>query len=409
MRSRNAAYCNETKPAFRGSTGDFMSLWKQALVTLALLAGAIVLSAVVLPATHPMLDRIGLLQPLARLGLVAEGAEPDGAGGQGGGRPAGGALVVAHQVRSEVLKDTVTAIGTARGARSVVLASEVAGRITAITVASGDFVQAGETIIELDNEAARIAVDRAALLVRDALATRDRVARLQATGASTDLQAQEAELALQTAELQLREAEFDLSRHVITAPITGWVGILTAEVGNQVAVNEEITRIEDRSSLLVDFRVPERVVRLLAVGDPVRAAPLAETASVLEGRISALDNRVDEASRTLQIQAAIDNDDDAMRPGMAFLISLDFTGTEHPSVDPLAIQWGADGSFVWIVRDGAAERVPVRILQRNSDVVLIDADIQPGDLVVSEGVQTLRPGGAVTLVEPGADTTQPKT
>jgi hypothetical protein len=53
--------------------------------------------------------------------------------------------------------------------------------------------------------------------------------------------------------------------------------------------------------------------------------------------------------------------------------------------------------------------VPVRILQRNSDVVLIEADIQPGDLVVSEGVQTLRPGGGVTLVEPGADTTQPKT
>ena len=165
-----------------------------------------------------------------------------------------------------------------------------------------------------------------------------------------------------------------------------------------MAVNEEISRIEDRSSLLVDFRVPERIVSRLNVGDPVSASPLADPGTVLAGQVSALDNRVDEASRTLQVQAAIDNDDDALRPGMAFLISLDFTGAAHPAVDPLAIQWGSDGAFVWAVRDGKAQRLPVRILQRNSDVVLIEADLQPGDLVVTEGVQALRPGGEVTLV-----------
>ena len=382
-----------------------MSLWKQALVTVALLVAAAMGAARFLPATHPLLDRIGLLAPLDRIGLVSRDEAPEAAQGA---RGAGPALIVADQARTEVLTDTVTAIGTARGARSVVLASEVAGRIVAITVASGDFVNAGETIIELDSEAARIAVDRAGLVVRDAQATLDRVERLKATGASTDLQVQEAELALKTAELELREAEFDLSRHKILAPITGWVGILTVEIGNQVAVNEEITRIEDRSSLLVDFRVPERIVSRLKLEDPVSASPLADPGTVLAGRISALDNRVDETSRTLQVQAAIDNKDDAMRPGMAFLISLGFTGEAHPAVDPLAIQWGSDGAFVWIVREGKAQRAPVRILQRNSDVVLIEADLKPGDLVVSEGVQALRPGGEVTVVTPAVDATQSK-
>lgn len=386
-----------------------MSLWKQALVTLALLVVATLGAAAFLPATHPMLARIGLLGPLDRLGLVAEAAAPGAAPpGAGTGRGAGAALVVADPARSKVLTDTVTAIGTARGARSVVLAPEVAGRIVSINVASGDFVKAGATIMELDNEAARIAVDRAGLVVRDAQATLDRVARLKATGASTDLQMQEAELALKTAELELREARFDLSRHKILVPITGWVGILTVEIGNPVAANEEITRIEDRSSLLVDFRVPERIVSRLAVGDPVSASPLADPGTVLAGQISALDNRVDEASRTLQVQAAIDNKDDAMRPGMAFLISLRFTGGAHPAVDPLSIQWGSDGSFVWLVRDGKARRAPVRILQRNSDLVLVDGDFAPGDLVVSEGVQSLRPGGAVTVVNPGANAAAPK-
>ncbi len=316
-----------------------MALWKQALVTLALLIAATLGAAAFLPAAHPLLSAVGLLGPLDRLGLVAEAAMPEEEAQGGGGR--GAALVVADPVRTEVLTDTVTAIGTARGARSVVLASEVAGRVVGINVASGDYVKAGTTIMELDSEAARIAVDRAGLVVRDAQATLDRVARLKATGASTDLQMQEAELALKTAELELREAEFDLSRHRILAPVTGWVGILTVEIGNQVAVNEEITRIEDRSSLLIDFRVPERIVSRLAVGDTVSASPLADPGTSLPGQISALDNRVDETSRTLQVQAAIDNTDDAMRPGMAFLISLGFTGEAHPAV---STRWRSSGA-----------------------------------------------------------------
>jgi RND family efflux transporter MFP subunit len=243
-------------------------------------------------------------------------------------------------------------------------------------------------------------------VVRDAEATRARIERLRATGSATDLQMQEAELALQTARLQSREAEFDLARHRITAPIDGWVGILAIEVGNQVAANEEITRIEDRTGLILDFRVPERIVSRLKVGDPVKASPLADTATVLSGTLSALDNRVDEASRTLQVQASIENRDDAMRPGMAFLISLEFTGDRYPTVDPLAIQWGADGAFVWAVREDKAERLAVRILQRNSDKVLVTGEFREGDLIVTEGVQGLRPGREVKVVGGGAE---PKT
>jgi multidrug efflux pump subunit AcrA (membrane-fusion protein) len=71
-----------------------------------------------------------------------------------------------------------------------------------------------------------------------------------------------------------------------------------------------------------------------------------------------------------------------------------------PSVSPLAIQWGADGAFVWVVRAAKAARLPVRILQRNADAVLIEADLQPGDLVVTDGVQALRPGADVALAAP---------
>jgi RND family efflux transporter MFP subunit len=304
------------------------------------------------------------------------------------------------------MNDIVTAIGTARAARSVILSAEVGGRIEALNVASGDYVEAGTVVAELDDEAARIALDRAALVADDARATRDRVAQLRASGSATDLQTREAELALQTAELALREAEFDLGRHRITAPISGWVGILAADEGNRVSANDEITRIDDRSSLIVDFRVPERIVSNLSPGDALEATPLAEPdRGGIAGTILALDNRVDEASRTLLVRAAIGNADDRLRPGMAFLIALAFTGDSHPAVDPLAIQWGSDGAYVWAVRDARALRLPVRILQRTTDAVLIEAEFLPGDLVVTEGVQALRPGAEVAA-QPVA---QPKT
>lgn len=373
-----------------------MSLWKQLVLIVALLGIAVPLGARFLPATHPWLERAGLLAPLRAAGLVPPVAE---AGTEGGQRRGGGAVqVIAAEPQRTVLRDVVTAIGSARGAQSVTLTPAIAGRIVAIHAAAGDLVAEGAVIAELDSETARLAVERARLVLDDAQATVARLDRLAASGAASDLQRQDAGLALRTAELGLRSAEHDLSQHRITAPVGGVVGLIAAQVGDQVGPSTEITRIEDRSSLIVDFRVPERVAALIRPGDAIEARPLSDPARALTGRITAIDNRVDETSRSLRVQADIANADDSLRSGMAFRIALEFTGATHPAVDPLAIQWGSEGAFVWIVRAGKAQRLPIRILQRNAADVLVEADLQPGDVVVTEGVQALRPGADAEVV-----------
>jgi len=374
-----------------------MALWKQGCLAALVVAAALVGWALFVPSALPWLARAGLLEPMQRIGLIAA-APQDAPQGGGPGGQGGAPTVIAAEVETVVLNDVITAVGSARGARSVILGAEVEGQVTAINVAAGQMVEAGVVVVELDSQAAQIVLDRATLILGDAQATQARVAQLQVRGAVTDLQVQEADLALKTAGLQAREAQFELDRHRIVAPISGWVGILDLDVGDRVTPGVEITRLEDRSSLIVDFRVPERVVSRLKLGDAVSATPLADPALTLEGRITALDNRVDEASRSLLVQAAIPNADDALRSGMAFSIALQFTGANYPAVDPLAIQWGAAGAFVWIVRDGKAVQLPLRIVQRNSDAVLIAADLLPGDQVVTEGVQALRPGVDVTVV-----------
>ncbi|MES2667633.1 MAG: efflux RND transporter periplasmic adaptor subunit [Pseudomonadota bacterium] len=399
-----------------------MPMWKQFTLTLMVCAAALAGWIAFVPAAMPMLASLGVLAPLERLGVIratagaetnasaapssaaASGGSRNGGSGNGGAGAAPVVQVVARLVETQALNDTIAAIGSARGARSVVLATEAAGQITALIPAPGQYVQAGAVVAELESVAARIAMDRTALVLADARATSDRVARLQASGTATDLQVREAELALATADLAYREAELDLSRRQVVAPIAGWIGILSVEVGDQVTSGQTITVLEDRSSLIVDFRVPERVVSRLKIGDAVTAMPLAEAGMTLPGTISALDNRVDVASRTLLVQAAIGNADDRLRAGMAFQISLEFTGASHPAVDPLAIQWGADGAFVWVLRDAKALRLPARILQRTAQTVLIDAAFAPGDLVVTEGVQALRPGIAAAAIGTTATT-----
>lgn len=377
-----------------------MRAGRQVLAIVAIGLVALPLSARFVPGTRPGLDRIGLLQPLMAAGIVpADAAEGGEARGGAGGGPT---KVIAASVQLLPRQDVITAIGSARGVQSVEMSFEISGRLAAVSVAAGDRVAAGDVIAILDAEAATLAVERAKLILDDARKTLERLERLARSGATAATQSQDAELALRTAELGLQSAQSDLANHRLVAPAAGYVGLIGPQIGDLVSPTIPVTRIEDRSSLIVDFQVPERVAAAVTVGTVVQANAISGPDQPLQGRVIAVDNRVDEASRSLRVQAEIPNADDRLRAGMAFRMTIVFTGEKYPAVDPLAIQWGADGAFVWVVRSAKAARVPIRILQRNADAVLIDATFESGDLVVTEGVQALRPGADVTAVTAGS-------
>jgi RND family efflux transporter MFP subunit len=392
-----------------------MSWWKQSI-----LAGVVAVAALIgwiawMPEARPLLERAGVWPVLEQTGALAAlerlGITPAESGQATGGRPGGppggfgGApTVTVAEVVAKELNAVVTAIGTGQALRSVAVTPEASGRLAEILVRPGQQVAAGDVLARLDDAAERIAVDRARLVLEDARETAERRQRLQGTGAATEVQIRDAELALRTAELALAQAELDLSRRAILAPIDGYVGFVPAEVGNQVGTSTEITRIDDRSVLLVEFLVPERHVAEIAEGTPLTARPLARAAMELPGTVRAIDNRVEAASRSLTVQAQIENPGDALRAGMAFSIEMVFPGETLPAVDPLSIQWNRSGAFVWALTDGRVRPVPVRIVQRAGERVLVEAALEPGDKVVREGVQMLRPGLEVRVrPDAGAD------
>ncbi len=364
-----------------------------------LLLGALVLGAAVfiwisyVPEARPLLERIGVL---SLLGIEDE--QPQGAQSADDARPASGPVrVKVSPVQATVRADEVTAIGDGRALRSVTVRSDTVGKITDIALKAGNRVEEGAVMIRLENEAEAIALERAQITLDNAISEAERVKQLQRTGAVTEVRAREVELALRTAELGLRQAQFDLGQRRIIAPVSGWVGLIDIEVGDRVTAQEALISITDRSGILIDFRVPERVISGIKIGLPVKVMPLGLRDLSLQGEISAIDTVVDRASRTLRVQARVDNADDLLRVGMAFKVSLSFPGETLLSVDPLALQWSSDGAFVWVMRDGKAQPVNVTIRQRNSDQVLIEGMLTPGEQVVTEGVQNLRPGTEIIV------------
>lgn len=373
-----------------------MAIWKQLLLSAFALALAGAGAARLSPAVADFLTAVGVAAPLQAIGLIApEGEATDARQPPQGGRPAPSVVVQAAGVAT--INDKVTALGTGAAVQSVTVLPSASGTLVQIDVASGAPVSAGQIIARLDSGAAELALERARLAAEDARRTLERNRVLVESNAAPANQTQAVELAAQMADLALRSAEKDAADRIITAPISGVLGILKVSVGNAVTPQTAIAMIEDASSLDVNFWLPERLAGQIGIGDSATLVPVARPEASYAGKITAVDNRIDPASGTFQVQARVDNSDDSLRAGMSFTVSMQFAGQSHVTVNPLAVQWGSDGAYVWRVSDGKAEKVPVRIVQRNTETVLVAGEIAEGDSVVTEGIDGLKPGAEVRL------------
>ena len=181
----------------------------------------------------------------------------------------------------------------------------------------------------------------------------------------------------------------------ITAPFAGRVGITEIDVGDRIDTNTLVTTIDDRSLLLVNFSVPEVYVDRVTRGTPVNVRLWDAADAPVSGEIVAVDSRIDINSRAFIARAAIDNSADRFRPGMAFEISINASRGAFLSVPDVAVQWGADGAYVWVAEQGRAARREVRLVKRLAGAILIEGELAEGEPVVMEGVQSVRAGVAL--------------
>jgi RND family efflux transporter MFP subunit len=368
-----------------------MALWKQLLTVT-----AITLLAIASWHYYPTLANIAGEQ--ADRAESASDSNTANTGQRRGGarsrsRPA--ASVVTATVQEEEAGSRLVAIGTTRAARSVTLHSQTSGLVAEIAFSAGDLVSEGDVLLRLDDSEEQLAVEQARLDLGAAEDTVARYERLTQSQSIPAVQAEEARTTLARARNQLAAAELALERRRIRAPFSGVMGFAEVDVGDMLGNTTPIATVDDRSTLTVEFSVPERFAAQIAREAAIDATTAAFGQEVFHGEIVATDSRIDPQSRTLRVRAALANEDDRLRPGMAFSVAIEFDTPGRPAVPKIAVQWDREGAYVWKVVDGQAARTPVRVVTRTASAVLVEGDIAPQDVVVAEGADRLREGASI--------------
>lgn len=318
---------------------------------------------------------------------------------EGGGRPAVPVVVEAVQLKARQTR--IEAVGTARAHRSVSLFPEVAGEVVAVNFQPSDRVKKDAVLLALDSRDEQLALELAELRLADAERMLSRYTQandsVQRTVPETTVDT--ARTTLDSARIERDRAKIALQRRFIAAPFDGFVGITEVDAGDRIDSTTEITTIDDRSVLLVSFDVPEAFVGRLNTGDPVRIEVWSAERTEARGTVVDLGSRVDPMSRAFIARAEVPNSNDELRPGMSFRVELDLTGNVYPSVPEVALQWGAEGAYIWLVEDNKARRVAATLIQRQAGRVLVNAEVPDGSLVVGEGVQSMRDGISVRTMD----------
>lgn len=305
--------------------------------------------------------------------------------------------VVTEAVAWQPRRVKVEAVGTSRAVKSVTLYPEVSGEVVEVSLKAGDRVKAGQAIVKLDDRDQKLAVKLAQVNLEDAKRLYSRYQRTRSSGSVTESALDDARSAVERARLSLERAQVALDYRSIEAPFDGHIGITNIDPGARVDPATAISTIDDRSTLLVTFQVPELFLGQVGEGQSISVATWANGSPAHQGEVIDIDSRVSPETRTFAVRARVDNNGDRLRPGMSFRVTLSMEAGRYPVIPEVALQWGNDGAFVWAVQsNGKVTRVPATVVQRLKGAILVDSALPEGQFVVTEGTQRMREGLPVT-------------
>lgn len=311
----------------------------------------------------------------------------------GGGDRA--ALVVMQPVGFERVQRYVESVGYAEAERSVELYPAVSDLVLEVNFQPGQQVEKGDVLVRLDDRQQQVDLQRARIQLEDAERTLKRLTTSRQQGAIAQSELDVAMTARDLLKVAVREAEVAYEDRQVRAPFDGIVGITDVEAGDRITTQTLITTIDQRQQLYIDFNAPEAAIELLQDGAELVVRPWTSRDTKIAAEIVEIDSRVDITNRTIRVRAAIDNSNDLYRPGMSFRVALAYQGDSYAVVPEAALMWSADGAYVWVAKDGKAQRVNVNIQQRLEGRILVSGELQLGDNLIVEGVQTIRNGQSV--------------
>ena len=315
--------------------------------------------------------------------------------------------VIVEPARLQSDAAIVEAVGTGEAIQGVVIYPETAGEVRNVLFQAGERVAQGTPLLRLDDEDEVLAVELAKVRLQEARQQLNRYERAAPSGAVSASEVDTARTEVEAAKIELSRAELALRKRTVRAPFAGVLGIPQVDPGDRVTESTAITTLDDRSSLLVSFEVPEAFAYGITEGQEVEAITWARPGEAFTGVVDSTAARIDPVTRTLTVRARLPNVDDRLRSGMSFVIRVPIGGDRLPSVPSVSVQWQREGAYVWrIDAQNRAEKVAIDVRKRSDTWVLVEGDLAEGDRVVVEGVQRMRPGIEVEVRQDGGAVVQ---
>jgi membrane fusion protein, multidrug efflux system len=339
--------------------------------------------------------------------------------------PAQGVPVTAGTVVAQDMPVFLHGIGTAQAYNMVAVKSRVDGQIVKIAFKEGQEVKAGDPLIQIDPRPYQAALQQAlaakqkdeAQLVT-AKADLERYGQLVGSGHQTrqsyDQQkglVAQLQAAIAGDEAQIETAKLNLSYADIRAPTDGRLGARLVDVGNLVRAgdNAPLVTIAEVKPIFVSFTLPQDT--LDEIRENQKKGSLVVYAysgdgkkQLAEGKLTMIDNSVDQSTGTVRLKARFDNEAERLWPGEFVSTRLVLYMREGaPTVPARTVQDGPNGRYAYVIKpDDTVERRAVEVASIQDGIAVITKGLSPGERVVVDGQYRLTNGARVKPSAPQA-------
>lgn len=368
-----------------------------------------------------MNKRLMLVVPMLMLAVACSKGEAETTqGGPGGGKGSRKSMefpVEVRPVESRKVEYTVTAVGSLDAFERVAVTARVAGTVERVQFIEGQVVGTGQTLVEVDPERYRLAVQAAEAALQKASAGRSEAeagySRRQAASAKnpglirgeevetwrTKVQTAAAEVA--AAQAALSQARLNLRDAYVKAPVSGIIQTRTVETGQYVAVGTVMATLMRRDPLLLRFQVPEQDAQPLHPGQIARFN-VAEQLQQHEARITHVAAAASATSRMVNVTAHVINPNrPELRPGAFARVTVPIGAMrEAPVIPQTAIRPTERGFLAYTVENGVAKARLLTLGMRTADgQVEVKDGLAAGESLVIRGAEALRDGAKVRVTK----------
>ncbi|SEI12236.1 membrane fusion protein, multidrug efflux system [Pseudomonas asplenii] len=323
--------------------------------------------------------------------------------------------VAAVTANARPWQERLPTVGTLKALQGVNLSLEVAGTVKTLQFESGQKVKAGQALLQLDSDVESAQLETAQADLGLAELDYGRGAKLVGSQAISRGEFDRLSAVRQKNRASVNQLKASLAKKKILAPFSGTIGIRQVDVGDYLASGTVIATLQDLSSLYVDFYLPEQFVPKLAVGQPVQLSVAAYGQEVFPGRLSAINPKVDEATRNVLVRATLANPDGKLLPGMFANLQVLLPDPQAQVVIPeSAVTYTLYGNSVYVVaekkaEDGTllkepdgrpqlmAERRFIKTAERRDGLVKVIEGLKDGEQVVSGGQLKLDNGAHIAI------------